>query len=124
MALPENVAAVLAAIKAVYSTATSEPHQGDIVAASGLSRSTYHRVLRDHPEAGEALDLAHAVFMRASGVIEPREDPDEGDPVKRNPMAAINELLITIARLTDIVEAQKRRIQALEDERTLRRLNL
>lgn len=123
MALEENVQAVLTAIKTVYSTATSRPKQGDIVAASGLSRSTFHRVLRDHPEAGQALDLADAVFMRASGVDEPREDPDGDDPVKRNPMAAINELLTTIARLTDVVEAQKRRIQALEDEQTLRRLN-
>lgn len=123
MAQRENVEAVLAAIKAVYSTATSTPRQGDIVAATGLSRSTYHRVMRDHPEATQALDFAHAVYMTASGTVAPHTDPDDDDPVKRNPMGAINELLTTIARLTDIVEAQKRRIEALEDERTLRRLN-
>lgn len=126
MALQENVDAVIAAIKTVYGNCDSRPKQGDIVAASGLSRSTYARVMREHREAKEILDLADAVLDRRlaiAGTTDSIADPDADDPIKRNPLKAVEELLATIDKLAEINEAQKKRIQALEDEITLRPLD-
>lgn len=126
MALAENVEAVMAAIENVYGNCEGMPKQGDIVARSGLSRSTYARVMREHPEARRTLDLANAVLARrqimdADGFA--GEDPDGSDPIKRNPLGAVEELLETITHLTGVVEAQKRYIRDLEDRLTLRSLD-
>jgi hypothetical protein len=126
VALQANVDAVIAAIRTVYSTCDGKPKQGDIVAASGLSRSTYARVMREHAEARQALDLADAVLSRRlanSDDADSLADPDGDDPIKRNPLQAVEELLAAIDLLALVNEAQKRRIQALEDQLTLRPLD-
>jgi hypothetical protein len=126
MALSENVEAVIAAIEAVYSTCDERPKQGEIVAASGLSRSTYARVMREHPEARRVLDLAESVLTRrraSEARIDTVGDPDGDDPIKRNPLGAVDELLETITHLTGVIEAQKKHIRGLEEELTLRRLD-
>jgi hypothetical protein len=96
------------------------------VAASGLSRSTSAGVMREHAEAKQALDLADAVPTRrlaTSNDADSLVDPDGDDPIKRNPLQAVEELLATIDLLAQINEAQKERIQALEDQLTLRPLD-
>jgi hypothetical protein len=126
VALQVNVDAVIAAIRTVYSNCDGRPKQGDIVAASGLSRSTSAGVMREHAEAKQALDLADAVPTRrlaTSNDADSLVDPDGDDPIKRSPLQAVEELLATIDLLAQINEAQKERIQALEDQLTLRPLD-
>ncbi|MFQ1000481.1 hypothetical protein [Modestobacter sp. SSW1-42] len=119
MALTENVEAVIAAIASTYARCGgTRPKQGAIVAASGLSRSTYARVMREHPEATRALALADSVLDGRTDE-EMTSPDDEDDPIRRNPLGAIEELLETITRLTQVIESQKRRIETLEDRLAL-----
>ena len=112
MARQENVDAVIAAIDTVYrSCGETKPQKSDIIAAAGVSQKTFYRVLNDHPEAKRQLDLAEAVFDRRPGTP---DEPEEIDPIKKNPLAAVDELLTTITQLTCVVEAQRIRLGELE----------
>jgi hypothetical protein len=114
MARPENVAAVISAISTVYrSTGTTRPSKSEIIAISGVAHKTFYRVLQDHPEVKHQLELAEAIFDRR-----PQQSNAEvsHDPLKAKPQAAISELLDTIAKLTEVIESQRKRIRALEKQ--------
>lgn len=114
MVRPENVEAVRAAIEHVYRTCgDTKPSKADIVAAAGVAHKTFYRVLADHPGIKRQLELADAILdRRPSG----DERATEHDPLKRDPAAAIEELLDTITKLTCVIESQRIRIADLEQQ--------
>lgn len=109
-----NLDAVIAAIGTVYrNCGTTRPSKAELIAEAGVSHKTFYRVLTDHPEAKRQLELAEAVFDRRP----PRPTSEvSSDPLKANPHAAISELLDTIAKLTEVIESQRKRIRRLEKQ--------
>lgn len=112
MARQENVDAVVAAIVTVYRNAGSKrPAKAEIVAESGVAHKTFYRILNEHPEVKHQIELAEAVFDRRPNL----DNADAAiDPLKANPVAAISELLDTIAKLTEVIESQRKWIRTLE----------
>jgi hypothetical protein len=114
MARQANVEAVLAAIASVYSKSrATRPSKAEIIAESGVAHKTFYRVLQDHPDAKRQLELAEAVFDHRPLGEPSKPDPD---PLKADPHGAVSELLDTIAKLTVVIESQRKRIRTLEKQ--------
>lgn len=111
MARQENVESALKGIATAYSEAgVRSPSKGVMIAAAGLTHRTFYRVLGEHPEVRAAIDIAEVA--RGNRPVDAAADLD---PVDVNPRAAVAELLDTITALTVVIEAQKERIEELED---------
>lgn len=114
MARPENVDAVVAAILTVYSNASSKrPAKAEIIAESGVAHKTFYRILNDYPEVQRQLAFADAIFDRRPDVD---VEKAVSSPLKANPVAAISELLDTIAKLTEVIESQRKWMRILEQQ--------
>lgn len=114
MARQANVDAVIAAIEAVYRNCRStRPAKAEIIAESGVSHKTFYRVLADYPEVKRQLDLAETIFDRRPDL---NSNEVSSDPLRADPFAAISELLDTIAKLTEVIESQRKRIRILEQQ--------
>lgn len=112
LARQENIDAIVSAIGTLYSDCrVTRPSKAEIVAEAGVSHKTFYRVLTDHPEVKCHLELAEAVFDRRPAHETSISNPD---PLKANPQAAISELLDTLAKLTLVIESQRKWISTLE----------
>lgn len=114
MARQDNVDAVTAAIDMVYrNCGSTRPAKAEIIAEAGVSHKTFYRVLANYPEVKRQLDLAEIIFDRRPDLNINAVSPD---PLKANPFVAISELLDTIAKLTEVIESQRKRIRTLEQQ--------
>lgn len=112
MARQQNVDAIIAAIGTVYRNGgATRPSKAEIIAESGVAHKTFYRVLQHHPEVKSQLELAEAAFDRRRPTDSSEFDPD---PLQANPRGAISELLDTIAKLTEVIESQRKWIRVLE----------
>lgn len=112
MARQENVEAALAGIAKAYRDAGERsPTKGAIIAAGGLTHRTFYRILDEHPEVRKAIEIAETARGNR-----PAETSADTDPIDANPRAAVIELLDTITSLTVVIEAQKQRLEELEDQ--------
>lgn len=59
------------------------------------------------------LDLAETIFDRRPDL---NSNEVSSDPLRADPFAAISELLDTIAKLTEVIESQRKRIRILEQQ--------
>ncbi|QSE86133.1 hypothetical protein JWS13_02650 (plasmid) [Rhodococcus pseudokoreensis] len=114
MALEENVERVLNAIELVYRECEgTKPRKARIIAAAGVSAKTFYRIVNDYPEVTRALRIAEAAAKPSNP--EPNTDDTPDDPIKIDPLGAVEELLDTIAELTLVIEAQNKHIGALRE---------
>jgi hypothetical protein len=114
VALEQNVEHVLDAIEATYRQCEGrEPRKSEIIAAAGVSAKTYYRIMNDFPEAQRALRIAQGTIRHNDSG--PGDADVVDDPIAANPMAAVEELLDTIAELAVIIESQRSQIDQLQE---------
>lgn len=111
MAREKTVAAVRDAIVAAFAEADDEPPTNEtIIARSGVSSASYYRVLTQHPEVKELLDVGlHAYDLgRAT------------DAVAENPHRAVRQLRDVVAALVQMNEQLREQLD--KQQRELERL--
>lgn len=110
MARDSNVQAVREGIQKAFTVRTDEAPTGTaIAAAAGVSLSTVNRVLRDHSQVRDALDLARASFDAGRGQRANEDsDEDRADPILANPRLAVRRLEQVVANLLFANETLRR----------------
>ena len=107
----ETIEKVREAIKSTYRNNPSTlPDRLQIIKENGLAQKSFYRVL-DYSDCGVLQELEDF-----ENIYSNRPSQDTIDPLRANPQKAIDELLVTIANLTTIIEEQNVKISELKEQ--------